>query len=370
MPVPKSLPLFTPSLATRAELDILTVGREDLLGRLVDRIQSAAHSGSRPHSLLLGPSGAGKTHTLQVALHHALSVDTSADRVLPVVVPEDSVAIGRYADLLVEIAREVDPQVQRAALVLRQQGDAVGIEEQLLNAAAGRTILLVIENLDRVFGALREAGQGSFRAWVETSAAIMVLASSPALFAGISSRTRPWYGSFMVEMLPEMTVDEVGVLLEHDARLTDKPWLAELLATSAGRTAIAEIHARIGGLPRLWHHLVSMATAEQLIEVELAVEIVLDQITQFYQPRLWSLPAGQLRFVAALARSEGPRTVRELAEAVGASSQSASTALGRLSAARWVHSVESSADRRVSLYDLTDPVVRLLVQYRERSPLS
>lgn len=366
MTVTASVPLCTPSLAAGAELDIVTVGRTELLGRLVDRIQSAVRSGSRPHSLLVAPSGAGKTHTLHVALHRALSDDATADRVLLVVVPENSVAIGRYADLLVEIAREVDSQVHRDAQALRRQGDVVGIEELLLNAAAGRMLLLVIENLDRVFDGLGTAGQGSFRAWVETAADIMVMASSPALFAGISSRTRPWYGSFMVEMLAGLTVDEVEVLLERDARLTEKPWLAELLVTSAGRSAVAEIYARIGGLPRLWHLLARLATAEQFIEVDPAVEIVLDEVTQFYQLRLWRLPAGQRRLIAELARSDGPRTVRELAETVGATSQSTSTALGRLVAARWVHAVGSTQDRRSSLYDLMDPVVRLFVQYRER----
>ena len=61
-------PTFTPSASDPAELDAMTVGRDALLDTLVHRISSAARDGSRPHTLLVAPRGAGKTHTLHVAV--------------------------------------------------------------------------------------------------------------------------------------------------------------------------------------------------------------------------------------------------------------------------------------------------------------
>ena len=72
-----------------------------------------------------------------------------------------------------------------------------------------------------------------------------------------------------------------------------------------------------------------------------------------------------------LARGPGARTVTDLAAAVGVSNQSAAAALGRLAAARWVDSAKSDiGDRRATWYDLTDPLVRHIIRYREGTHLT
>src|SRR5882757_375526 len=147
-------PTFTPGAMGPEDLDAITVGREALFDTLVHRIRGAASGGARPHTLLIAPRGGGKTHTLHVAVNRSLADTKTAEHVLPVLIPEDSLAIGSYLDL--------------------------------------------------VFDDLGETGQGSLRVWVETSTEITVFATAPALFSGVSSRSYPWYGSFMVETLPEL----------------------------------------------------------------------------------------------------------------------------------------------------------------------
>ncbi len=361
----RSLPVFTPSLLSDAEFDALTVGSDVATRVLVERIRTAAGEGSRPHTMLVGPSGAGKTHALHLALRRALRDPVTNGAVLPVVIPESSLAIGRYVDLLVEAAGVIGPDVGEQARALRGVGDPVGIEQAITDAAGGRMVLLVIENLDRVFAALGEQGQGSFRAWVETSAAVMVVGSAPALFEGVSSRMFPWYGSFMIERLEPLTVQDAVALLQGVARLRGGD-LDVVLASEAGCGAVEEIHRRVGGWPRVWRLLADVIDGESVLRVDAAVDLLLDLLVDFYRPRLWELPAGQQRLVVELARGEGPRSVADLAAAVGVSSQSASTALGRLTSAGWVSASKSGGDRRASWYDLSDPLVRAFVGYRER----
>ena len=195
-------PTFTPSALPADELDAITVGRATIFDTLVDRIRGAARDGSRPHTLLVAPRGAGKTHTVHVAVHRSLADPKTAKSVLPVFIPEDSLAIGSYADLLVEIARSIDDGLGASARDMRRQKDTTGIEQAIIAVTAGRMILLTIENLDRVFEGLGSSGQGALRAWVETSTVIMIFATAPMLFTGVSSRSYPWYGSFIVESLP------------------------------------------------------------------------------------------------------------------------------------------------------------------------
>ena len=356
--------LYTPSAMPAADLDALTVGRSDLLDTLARRIEFSVKDGSRPHTLLVGRRGAGKTHTLHVALARALSVAPTAKNVLPVIIAEDSLAIGSYADLLVEMARAVSHELGGTARMLRRARDPVGIEAALIDAAAGRTIVLALENLDRVFDGIGTAGQGSLRAWVETSTAILIFATTPVLFPGVSSRDYPWYGSFMVEMIPDLSVDEAATLLTRAAQRRGDTDLVSFLESATGRARIASIHRLVGGTPRTWHLVSDCADTASLDALTPAVDALLDRLAPSYRQQLWQLPAGEQRLVVELARGGGPRSVSDLADAVGVSNQSASTALGRLAADHWVISAKTDDDRRTSWYDLTDPLLRNYLQYR------
>ncbi|MDV3128916.1 ATP-binding protein [Mycobacterium sp. 21AC1] len=358
-----STPLFTPSAVNRTELDARTVGRSDLLARLTNRIIGAARDGSRPHTLLVAPRGSGKTHTLQVAIHRALANKTTAKGTLLLMLPEDSLAIGSYGDLLVELLR-----TQRRPPTSRD--DVVALEREILDLADGRMVLLAIENLDRVFDGMGEAGQGSLRAWVETSTAVLVFATAPALFPGVSSRTHPWYGSFIIEELPDLTVAEGAEIIARVAKGRGDDELAAYVSSPAGSERLAAVASLAGGSPRLWHMVADFVDTSALVALEPVLATLLDRLAPSYQQRLWQLPAGEQRLVVELARGDGPRTVSELSGAVGVSNQTASAALGRLAAARWVVATKSdTGDRRATWYELNDPLVRHVVQYRENGTI-
>ena len=89
-PVRKVRP-FSPSQESPAVLSDRTVGRERDLEILVARLISAAQSGNRAHSLLIGPRGAGKTHLLNVAMHRARQHPDVERRVVFVRFDEDAV---------------------------------------------------------------------------------------------------------------------------------------------------------------------------------------------------------------------------------------------------------------------------------------
>jgi hypothetical protein len=360
---PMSIPLFTPAAVDPADLDAHTVGRAALLSRLTDRITDAARDGSRPHTLLVGPTGSGKTHTLHVVIHRALSHRATAKSVLPLLLPEDSLAIGSYGDLLVELIRPYHPDAREL------RNDVIGLERIILDKADGRMVLAAIENLDRVFEAIGEAGQGSLRAWVETSTAVTLFATAPALFPGVASRTHPWYGSFIIETLPELTVAESAEILVRAARRRGDDALAAYLQTPEGVERLTAIQSVAGSSPRLWHMVVEFVDVPALRALEPVLQNLLDRLAPSYQQRLWQLPVGEQRLVVEIARGDGPRTVSDLAAAVGVSNQTASAALGRLAAAHWVVAAKSdSGDRRATWYDLGEPLVRHVLRYREGGP--
>lgn len=354
-------PVYSPAAADPTDLEAHTVGRADLLNTLTTRFRGAARDGARPHTLLVGPRGSGKTHTLRLVANRALADPDTTKRILPALIPEDTLAIGSYLDLLVEIARSIGGATADTAQSIRQQRDAIGIEQAIMSTAADRMLLLAIENLDRVFDRLGRDGQGNLRAWVETSTAITIFATAPTLFTSVTSREFPWYGSFMVETLTDMTVPEVATILSRS-----HAGLAEFAETAEGTARIAEIHAIVGGSPRVWRTLAEIADVSMLRAVTPAVEAVLDRLAPLHQQRLWELPPSEQRLIVELARAGEPRTVTDLAAAVGVSNQSAAAVLGRLTESHWVTSSKDSADRRLSWYDLTDPLLRQVVRFRDR----
>ena len=278
-------PAFSPGTVDPAELDARTVGRGALLKRLTDRIVSSAQDGSRPHTLLVAPRGAGKTHTLQVAIHRALKQRKAAKATLLLTLPEDALAIGSYPDLLVELLRTQGPDISARTRELR--GDALELEREILDLAAGRMVLIAIENADRIFDAIGEPGQGSFRAWVETSTAVLVFATAPALFPAVSSRTHPWYGSFIIEELPELTDADIADFLAHHARDRE---LASYAMTPEGLTRIDDVAQIVGWSPRAWQIVADTVDRTMLQEATPAADAIpavdpaeQDRVTRFFE---------------------------------------------------------------------------------------
>jgi len=359
-------PIFTPTAITAERLDEATVGRDELIDRVSERVRDAARSGARRHTLLVGSRGSGKTHTLTVATHRALADPRVAAAVAVAWIPEDSLSIDSYRDLLVEMARALDPALTERAQALRRARDAVGLERLIEGYAGSRTVVVVVENLDRVFRALGRADTGGLRGFVETSGRILVLASAPLLFSGISSRDEPWYGSFDVEHLQELSVEEGAEIVRRRAAARGNPELAAYVTSDEGRARLRAIAHLAGGSPRLWQILAEAVTITALDELVPAVEKLLDDLAPYYQQRLWELGGIDQKLVVELGRASGALTVTDLAEVTGVEARAAATALGRLSDASWVRSAKSvGGDRRKSWYELREPLLRHHLQYRD-----
>jgi hypothetical protein len=353
---------FTPSQESAAELSDRTVGRDETLQILIDRLVSAATSGNRAHSILVGPRGSGKTHVLNVAIHRAQQRPEVRQRLRFVRLDEDAVGITRYSDILQEVLSALSPSrsgSRRTALPFNP-------EEAIAEALGDQVLVLVIENLDRIFHVFSEGGQQDFRSWVENSRQVMVLATTPLLFPGISDRALPWWGNFGISHLEELNVEQGRELLIRLAQESGDTALAEFLATDKGVARLRAINALAGGSPRIWMILSECLTVESLDELVPAVEALLEGLVPYYQQLLWDLSPVEQRLVRELA--DGPQqaaTVAELAKAAGIEQRVAASTLGRLADIRWVRSEKvPGLDKRSSWYRLREPMLRHHFHYR------
>lgn len=355
---------FTPAREAPAALAARTVGRTDLLANLHAKLLSTVTSDARPHVLLAGPRGAGKSHVVEVALFHASAEQAFRDRAVVVRIPEDSTAITRFSDLLREVLKALDP----GAAVPPPEERAGRISELLDD----RVVILVIENLDRVFHDIRLEGQRNLRAWVESSRQVMLLATTPSLFTSVTDRSAPWYGGLATLMLPGLTAEEGQELVALLAAARGDQALADFVRSPTGAGRIKAVAQLTGGSPRVWMVLASVATKESLDELVPAVEELLEGLVPYYQQLLWSLSPSERRLVVALAQT-GRMTAKQVAEAAEIDPNSATTTLRRLAEQRWVESERPrSGDKRLTYYRIREPLLRYHLQYREESeqPLS
>ncbi|WP_111512326.1 tetratricopeptide repeat protein [Mycobacterium kyogaense] len=349
---------FTPLQEAPADLDKRTVGRTDILVTLAQRLEAAAMSKARPHTLLVGPRGSGKTHLLRVALHRLAQAPDVSTRLTVADIPEDAVGITRYVDLL----REIGAALQ---LKLPRQSSAVELETAILESIQDRTLVIVIENLDRVFAAIGHGGQRNLRSWVETSGRILLLCATPALFAGVADRNQPWFAGFITTPVEGLTAEAGHELLTILARQRGDEELAEFLETATGRARVEAVARLTGGSARIWMVLSGCMTIASLDALIPAVEDLIEGLVPYYQQLLWDLPPNHQAVVRQLA--EGPTaamTAAQIASATELSQQTVSKVLGLLQEGRWVGTEKLAGDRRKTWYSLREPMLRHHFQWR------
>ncbi|MCA1691104.1 MAG: tetratricopeptide repeat protein [Actinobacteria bacterium] len=366
-----TITVFNPSASPPEMLESFTVGREVELTAITDALRAAATSGARPHVLVVGSRGSGKTHLLTLAVHRVHADPDLASRLAVAWMPEDDYSVTSYRDLL----RSTIDSLQ-AGLPDQPPPDAdADLEDALLALLGDRTLVMVVENLDRIMRRIGLSGQRSLRAFLNNHQRAVVVASTPALFHGVSSHDAPFYGAFRVVPLGELSVDEGRELLLRVARLDGDDELSGYLASPQGLRRLQAVADLAGGLPRLWLLMAGCMTVDLLDELVPLFIKLLDELTPYYKARLDDLSGARAKLVISLCRTlsgaggrrpVGAMTVKELAAATGMTEQSASKQLGELERARFVRSRKpEGGDRRTTFYEIREPLLRHCLELKE-----
>ncbi len=380
-----TLTAFTPDAMSLDVLRTITVGRTFELGSLRDAFRAAASSGARPNLLVVGPRGSGKTHLLTLA-EAEVRGDTVLARSLTVVrLPEELYAVTSYGDLLANTilqlahdggwAGSANSSVDDRIALALSRDDHLSLERTLLDALDGRVLVWMIENFDRVLKVLGIQGQHLLRAFLHNHGRAVLVATTPALFWGVSNHDAPLYGAFRVLPLGELTVDEGRELLLRVARMQGDDELERYLASARSLRRLHAVADLAGGLPRLWHLLAGCMTVELLDELVPLFIRLLDQLTPYYKARLDELSPAKAKLTVYLCRANtgaagrrpvGALTVTELARTTGMSNQAASKQLGELERARFVRARKlSGGDQRTTYYEVSEPLLRHCLELKE-----
>jgi tetratricopeptide (TPR) repeat protein len=368
---------FTPSLMSPQELETILVQRQDLAQELFEKIVLSATTPAKHYALLIGMRGMGKTHLVALIYYRLLAEfdrnPTLKDKLVIAWLREEEWGVDSWLDLVSRILRALAVAEPQSKLLLEELR-RISIEDSIDRAAANatrllkeaigdRTLLLIMENLDDLFKGLGEAGQQQFRSFLQAEQCCTILATTPALFTAVQSRTKPFFGFFNPIYLDRLTVPEAIEMLGKIATLGGQEDLASFLQTPLGRARVRAVHHLAGGNPRVYMLFSQFITRDALDNLVEAFMKMLDDLTPYYQARMKELSNQQRKIVELLVDRRHPVMVKEIAADCFIDPGTAASQLREL---RKLGYVEAEQNGRESFYELREVLMRLCLEVKKQ----
>ncbi len=362
---------FTPSMMPPETLQQMLVQRQPLIDACYDDVVHGVKTRAKHHYLFVGPRGIGKTHLISL-LYHRLSMSKEIQaHGLIAWMREEEWGVTSFFELVLRILRTLDQKSPELGIADRtaplyeltlKQAEAQGTS-LLLEVLGDKTLVVLLENLDDLFDQLGDAGQRQFRAFIQNHPQLVLVATTPALFAGVSLQKSPFYGFFDIQALHEFTLEDVVDLLKKIAVERGDSALAEFIDTPEGHARIRAVHHLAEGNPRIYVIFAQFLSREALDELVQAVMHTLDELTPYYQARMKELSGQQRKIVEYLVSYRGAAPVKQIARACFITHQTCSGQLKQLREKRYVRSIEQG---RESYYELTEPLMRLCMEVKQQ----
>jgi len=362
---------FTPSMMQPDTLQQMLVQRQPLIDACYDDVVHSVTTRSKHHYLFVGPRGIGKTHLVSL-LHHRLSQSKEVrEKGLIAWMREEEWGVTSFFELVLRILRTLDQKQPELGIAARttplyeltlKQAEAQA-SSLLLDVLGDKTLLVLLENLDDLFDQLGDAGQRQFRAFIQNHPQLVLVTTTPSLFAGVSLQKSPFYGFFDIQALKEFSLEDVVDLLKKIAVERGDEALAEFIGTPEGHARIRAVHHLAEGNPRIYVIFAQFLSREALDELVQAVMHTLDELTPYYQARMKELSGQQRKIVEYLVSYRGAAPVKQIAKACFITHQTCSGQLKQLREKRYVRSIEQG---RESYYELTEPLMRLCMEVKSQ----
>ena len=259
--------------------------------------------------------------------------------------------------------REGFPDAKHQALQLQSLSgeEAITRALQFVNTRLeGRPLIVLIDDLDRVFAALGDTALARLRAILQERGGWSIVGAARRKTAHFSDREKPFFSMFARHELPALSAGEGWQLLTALVQLRGQRELAAALECVERREQVRRCLERLGGHPlaavRLAEHL-SVAALERL---ELALWPLAVVEWGRLMERLDGLSAGQQAALSPLVHGAEAMTVGAIARQAFQAPQVTSSHLRRLGKEGWVWARRSGRERH---YDLSDPLVRFAVEF-------
>lgn len=372
----KTIWVFTPSRTSQNILEAILVQRQRLLQDAVERVRESVLTAHKHHLLFVGPRGCGKTHLVTLIVSR-LSADGELNDGMRIAWLHEDETCTTLLELFLKIHSALEirypdeyrPDMLGAAYDMQPEAALDFVSQHLLTTLGSRTLVVVAENLDAIFEGLGETGQEQLRAFIQENPRLAIVATAQRLVEDLSNRVKPFFGFFQTEHLKPLSVEEAIQLLKNIARIDQDSGVKDFLATSRGQARVRALHHLSGGNHRIYIVLSQFITRDSIEALVEPFMQMVDELTPYYQERIRWLPPLQRKIVECLCSCDGTLPVKEIAKRLFATPQTISN---QLQALREKGYVEANQRGRESLYEISEPLMRICIEVKDsqrRQPL-
>ena len=356
--------LYNPAQLTPDELKSSFVARRETLEDMLRLLGEQVSGRPCQHLLLIGPRGMGKT-TLGLRFLHAVDeVPDLAAAWQPVAFHEESYEISDLGDFWLAALHHLTRATKEARWaakaedLARDESDAERLAAYALAALldfrqeSGKRLILFVENLDLVFGQLRdERDVHALRASLIEHPDILLIGSANAVFDAIRNHSKPFYEFFRLFFLRGLGSEDCLRLLKALGEHEGRKEFPHMLNRERGR--LETIRRLTGGNPRLLVLACRMLIESPLGSAFEDLDRLIDEQTPYFKARIEELPVQARKVFHCLAERWTPMLARELSVAAKLSSSHASAQLRQLVEKGYAKEARITGEKRVR-YEVGD----------------
>lgn len=351
--------VFSPANMDEHVLSQTLVQRHSTIHRLTEIFRGQSPGGSTHNVLMVGPRGIGKTHMVSL-IYKTLKRDPEFLKQNAIAyLREDEWGLSSYVDLLRRIVESIAEEEGRD--LSANVTDEEELSKLIFSVADHRNVLLIIENLGYVFESIGGSGQQKLRGLIQNHPRFSFLATTPALFHGISRQSSPFFGFFNVIPLEPLTFEDAVALVKKLAAAEGDKSTAQFIQTPIGRARVRAVQHLAGGNHRifvLFYEFLSQSGPEAVLPSLLRT---IDGLTPYYQSQMDHLSPQQQKIVVFLCRQRVPANVKTIAAGCTISHQTATSQLKQLLENKYVRVTRSG---RESYYELAEPLLRICLEVK------
>ncbi len=362
---------FTPSMMSHAALEAVFVQREPLLQEILDRIRISAKTATKLQTLLVGPRGVGKTHLLSLVYHRVRDSTDMSDRLLIAWLREEEWGVSSFRDFVVRTLRamngespedwSLEKRIESIHHLENSQAEPAAIQA-LKKLVQGRTLLLLVENLDELLRNLGQEDQRRLLAFLRNNPYFCVVATATTSSTRELGPGSPFSEFFDMRRLDELTVEDAAELIARIARYEENPDLAAFAATPRGRARLRALRCLAGGNHRAFVIFSQLLLRDSLDELIDPLMRTIDDLTPYYNARIAALASEQRKIVEFACEVSHPIHAVDAARGCFITPEEASVKLSDLETLGYLHGMSIDRD---TYYELHEPLMRLAIEVKK-----
>jgi len=322
------------------------VVRKDIFAEIFEDIKTTDYSIPSQHFILVGQRGQGKTTLLRKLFLEIRRDKELSKTVLPVQFAEEQYQIRSLCRLWEEVAEYLETIYKdEFGTVLDSMEKHFEDDDYDFNCftylekeikAKDKKIILLVDNIDELFGKLKDKEQRQLREILLSSSTFKIISGSTKMFEQQYDYAKPFYEFFKIVKLKGLDSDETLQLLRVMAKDEQKEKIEKIIKNQYAK--IETLRQLTGGVPRTLVMLFDIfidgngSAFDDLLKI-------LDEATPLYKHRMDDLPPVLQDIVHTLALNWDGMLTKDIALKTKLQSKEVSAQLKQLEKYQIVESV-------------------------------